>query len=113
MESKLRVVVKLPLDDLWDDCGPLSHTRVRWLSDKDIREMLRESPPQFVIADVGLPLQWIPRAESFRFWRKAVAEIAPPSQPASLNDYSGGCCYFAALWQAESAPDLIVLERHH
>lgn len=113
MEPKLRIVVTLPLHELWDDRGTLPHRRHRWLSADDIRTNLSDGPIQFVIADVGQPLKWIAPADSFRLWRQVAAVIAPPTEAVNQDDYPGGSFYFASLWESESATRLILLERHH
>ena len=113
MDPKLRIVVKLPLDELWDDRGALPHRRLQWLSVDEVREKVRQGPAQFVVADVGQRLQWIPFADALAFWRRAAHSIAPPTHPVDLEDYPDRRCCFAALWRAAAADDLVVLEVLH
>src|SRR5436190_1826299 len=53
MQSSLRVVMSIPLAELWDDEGNLPHRRVRGLGAVEIRALMRNGPVRFVIANGG------------------------------------------------------------
>ena len=50
MRTSDRIVVRLPLDELWDERGMLPARRGRWLGADDIRALLRAGPVAFVVA---------------------------------------------------------------
>jgi hypothetical protein len=59
MDLHLRVVTRLPLGELWRSDGTIIEDRTRGLEAKDIAESLRIGSIEFVVADVGQPLNWI------------------------------------------------------
>ena len=108
-----RVVTLLPLADLWDDTGPVAATPVRDLTTADIRELLRVGPVRFVVADLGNPLRWVPVGECFRFWKAEVQSRVAGLGGASLNDFPGGYCYFAAEWGTAGRLPVVLLSVAH
>jgi hypothetical protein len=113
VDFKLRIVTQLPLRELWRDDGFRTTARGRSLTDGDIRALLTSGPIQFVIADVGATLRWIPASESLRFWKdEAKPHLASQAQ-AHLAEFPDGYCYFASQWEAELGTPIVVLEKHH
>lgn len=114
---KKELVRKIPVETLVDerDGNPLN--RLRDLSSEDIRELLRQGPVRFVIANVGRPLRWIPAAETFSFWKnEASAQIADASagsgkilnKDKAFRDF----VYVPSEWQSSSGP-VVLLEMYH
>ena len=116
MRPDQRVVVSLPLTEIWDSTGPIAATRGRQLSTDDITQLLRAGPIQFVVADSG-PLRWIPTDAVYDFWKRdAKHHILPPGHSAALEEFPGEYFYVATEWvraAARPAEPLVVLERHH
>jgi hypothetical protein len=116
MHPDQRVVVSLPLAEIWDSSGPIAATRGRQLSTADITQLLRAGPIQFVVADFG-PLRWIPTDSMYDFWKcDAKHHILSPGRSAALEEFPGEYFYVATEWIRAAAPPatpLIVLERHH
>jgi WD40 repeat protein len=92
MRPDLRIVTKLPLAELWDDHGTVTGGRVRALRQNNLVELLRSGPVQFVVADCGSNLEWIPMDERFAFWKKIQRQIADldPHQPIRLEQFRTG-----------------------
>jgi hypothetical protein len=104
----------MPLEELWDDAGPVPAHRGRGLSTEDIRELLRSGPVRFVVANVGSPLRWVTEGECFRFWKAEVQlRVADPASGVRLEEFPGEYCYFAAQWVPTAGTPLVVLECHH
>lgn len=108
-----RIVTKLPLTDLWDDAGPVPAIRRRDLTAADIRELLRASPVQFVVANVAEPLQWIPVGKCFPFWKAEVQRRVADTLAECPDDYPEGYCYFASEWIVENGLPTVVLSVAH
>ncbi len=108
-----RLVTSLPLDNLWNEFGLVESTLIRDLSATEIRELLRVGPVQFVVADVAAPLQWVPLAECFRFWKAEAQSRVAGQAGARLEDFPGEYCYFASEWQAVDGPPVVVLAVAH
>jgi len=115
MDAALKVVTQLPLTELWRDEGLRTTSRARWLTADDIASLLRMGRAQFVVADVGTSLRWIPLGECYAFWKTEVQpHLVAPESRASLDDFPDGYCYFASEWSsADVAAPIIVCERHH
>jgi hypothetical protein len=107
-----RKVHTLPLQALWDEEGSTIGERVRSLGPEDVRALLRLGPVQFVEANVGTPLRWLPLDDCFRHW-KAVKPNLVASCPARLDDYPGGFFYRTSEWKTADGVPVVLLEMHH
>ncbi len=116
MRPEQRVIMRLPLDELWDRQGPVQETCCTGTIDKQaIAELLRLGPVRFVIADVGKPPIWIASEECFEFWRREVKAhlMDPESDGFYLDAYPDQYAYLARRWQVSHNLPVIVLEKHH
>jgi hypothetical protein len=114
MDAALKVVTQLPLTDLWREDGFTTSSRIRWVTADDIKTLLRTGCVQFVVADVGVSLHWIPFGECYDFWKsEAQPHLASPEVRASLADFPDGYCYFASEWRGHENAPIIVCEKHH
>src|SRR5947207_4176659 len=114
MDSQLRIVTRLPLQELWRDDETFTHVRERWLTANDVTALLKLGPVQFVLADVGMPLSWISLNECYQFWKNEVKPHLAKSDQINLDDYPDGYCYFASMWERPQESGLIVLlEKSH
>ncbi|MFM7075519.1 MAG: hypothetical protein ACKO3G_05550 [Planctomycetaceae bacterium] len=114
MQPSQRVITAIPTRELWDEHGPVDATRSRDLSADDIRELLRRGPLRFVVADIGTGPRWLPVESSFAFWKAEVqSHLSPLGAPASLDNFSGGYCYFASEWSPAAGPPIVLLEKAH
>lgn len=105
-----KIVMQLPLS-----AGMLGAAiRHCELNQSKLRELLRSGPIQFVIANVGDPLQWVPLQSCFAFWKNEVKNRLTGNR-FSLEQYSDSYCYHAVLWRddEECTVPLVVLEMHH
>jgi hypothetical protein len=114
MDAKLKIVTQLPLRELWRDNGFTITSRARSVSESDITHLLRAGPVQFVVADVGSPLQWIQLRDCHRFWTEEIKPHLAAGSRASLDEFPGSYCYFASQWnrEAEGTP-IVVVEKSH
>jgi len=111
MESSRRVVVTTPLKELWNDDGPMLSSRIGLVNGDQIRELLRCGAIQFVVADVGSPLRWIPPNERYWFWKTEAMPHLTDDEHFRLEDFPDEYAYVAARRTGE--PPIIVLEKHH
>jgi hypothetical protein len=82
-------------------------------SHDEIRDKLREAPCEFVIADVGKALDWIPLDRCYAFWKTEVRRhLAPDPLRMPLSAFPGEYCYVACEWKTRENC-IILLERHH
>jgi hypothetical protein len=114
IDLALKIVTKLPLDELWNDHEQLHAQRGQQLSGVEVTDLLRLGPIQFVVADVGEKLRWVPLAECCRFWEGvAKPHLAQPQSRIRLDDFADSYCFIASRWQIEDSTPLVVLERRH
>src|SRR5262245_52101336 len=109
-----RVVTRMPIEQLWTDDGEMPDTRGSQLKREAVRELLRRGPVQFVVADIGERLRWIPPHECYAFWKAEVAAHLAETESFDLDDFPEGRVYVASEWfGSEGKPPLILLEMHH
>ena len=115
MDVSLKVVTRLPLQELWQDNGFTTTARSRSLTREDINSLLRIGPVQFVVADVGTPLRWIELGDCYEFWKaEAKPHLATVGSSATLKDFPEMYCYFASLWDSgDTVGPIVALEKHH
>ncbi len=114
MNPAKRIITELPLRELWDENGPISATCSRDLSAAGLRELLRQGPVRFVVADIGSKPSWVPETDCFDFWKREVQpHLAEPNSQTDLEQFPGGYCYFVAEWEDTGRATIVVLQRSH
>ncbi len=115
MDAFFRIVTRTPLQELWRNDGSLLESCQRAVNAEDIRELLRAGAVQFVIADPGHALKWIPLGECHAFWKSEVnARIANPAAKARREEFPGEHFYLASQWRdPESLSPIVLLEKCH
>lgn len=113
MRADQRIVTKIPLTELWNDSGTLANKRVRYLEKSGIIELLRTCVVQFVVADCGLKLMWIPAEERFEFWKTVKRQIAEPEKPIYLRQFPNETAFIASEWRGAADECWILLEKYH
>jgi hypothetical protein len=103
----------MPLTELWDDNGTFSGERIRNLAQTDLLELLRSGPVQFLMADPGLKLRWIPTTQRFEFWKAVRPQIAHPGKPVYREQFPNEIAYIASEWRGRTGECLILLEKYH
>jgi hypothetical protein len=115
MNAALKIVTRLPLQELWRNDGFATTSQIRSLKAEEIVGLLRVGRVQFVIADVGTLPQWITPAEGYDFWKsEAEPHFADPELRVNLDKFPGGYCYFASEWSSDDKTiPVVVCEKHH
>ena len=117
MDPSKRIVIKLPLAELWDERSTVEAARIGWLGYEQVRQVVQSGRGQFVVADLGCPLQWVPHQDRYVFWKEEIKPhiVKEPDGRFSLDDYPYGYAYLASEWQpADPLMEAIVLlEKHH
>ena len=113
MRPDQRIVTKLPLTELWNETGALPGERIRHLDENLIRGLMGIGQVQFIVADCGAKLNWIPMQERFEFWKTVRPQIADPMKPIQLDQFPNETAYAASEWRGRTGEYLILLEKHH
>jgi hypothetical protein len=113
LRPEQRIVTRIPLTELWDETGAVSSERIRTLDQIFIQELLRVAPVQFIVANVGTGLRWIPMQQTFEFWKAVRPQIAEPLNQIPLEQFPNATALIASEWRSHDAACLILLEQHH
>lgn len=114
MRFDQRIVSQTPLHELWNDRGVESEKELRELNAADIAGLLRVGKVQFVVADVGSPLKWVPVDECYGFWKSEVKHhLADPAADNYLGDFPNDYCYFASEWETQGGEPIVLLLMSH
>ena len=114
MDIKHRIVTTSPLTILWNDSSEIQATRKHYLTKEQIRQILKETPVEFVVADVGLRLKWVEASQCYSFWKsEAESHIADFVDLIDVNTFPDNFAYLASEWQADDRIPIILLEKIH
>ncbi|BDI29998.1 hypothetical protein CCAX7_20490 [Capsulimonas corticalis] len=103
----------MPLDNLWNNDGPLEAVKGRQLSKDDIKGLLRLGPVSFVVVDTGHPMRWIAAKGCFDFWKSEAEVHLHEIARRYYSDYPEEYFYFAHEWILGDGVRIVVLEKHH
>lgn len=108
-----KIVTTIPLNILWTNDTEVQAERSTYLSPNDIRSLLKESPVQFIVADVGHKLKWIDDDQCFDFWKAEKNHIAENPGQVNLEDFIDNYAYIASRWTGEQDIPIVLLEKVH
>jgi hypothetical protein len=112
MNDSSEVVTRIPVETLWADADELQ--RGQQLDSAAIRQLIRQQPVQFVVADVGLPLRWVVPAQCYAFWKQeAEPHLVDTKDRVVLEQYLEEYAYRASEWFGKVHSSVILLEKLH
>jgi len=68
---------------------------------------------QFIVADCGAKLNWIPMQERFEFWKAIRPQVADAGGPIYIERFPNQTAYVASEWRGRGGECLILLEMNH
>ena len=114
MKHDVQIVTEIPLKEIWNKEIIVSRDRKRYIKENDIKELLRKARAQFIVANIGDNLKWIPEDDCFSFWKNEVKiHLVDPNKNHVLEDFPGEYFYLASEWKAKSSNSVILLEMYH
>lgn len=113
MDSSLRVVMRIPMSELWDLDGSMAAKKQRTVCGSDVAAMLRHGPVRFVVAECGDPLTWIPSSHCYDFWKTELKPRIVETETFEQADFPGAYCYVASEWDDGQPLPLVLLEMYH
>ena len=115
MGRRERITTVRPLAQLWSARGHGDAKRVRPLDAPDIEAMFADSPPQLVVADGSLTLEWVPADRAADFWQSEVKPrlVDPRASRVPIDSLPGRYGYTATHWISATGAPVILLERLH
>lgn len=113
--SMQRIVTKLPLNELWSDVEFIIAKRERYLNKENLRQILKNFPVEFIVADIGLKLQRISIDKCYGFWKSEVERhlIDNPEKRFNIESFPDEYAYMASEWTGEFLTPIILLEKYH
>jgi hypothetical protein len=109
-----QIVTRLPLSELWRDQQVLPARRKGHLTRDDVRDLHRIGPIQFVIANIGDPLRWVPLEDCYKFFKSEISEHLVDNPDAIfLDEFKNNFAYCAIRWDCPDYPAIVVLEKFH
>ncbi len=114
MNLSQKRIIQIPILELWNDDRILELKRNRYLTRKEIVEILTKGPVEFVIANIGDKLTWIPTSKCFEIWKSDIKEhVVENPEHIELEDYPEDYAYIASEWEGLQDRPIILLETCH
>jgi len=113
VNPSLRVVMQIPMSELWDSEGNLTAARQRRLGGSAVGALLRLGLVRFVVAECGDPLRWIPPSHCYDFWTTELKLRIVETETFDQADFPGAYCYVASEWADDHSSPLVLLEMYH
>jgi hypothetical protein len=114
MDSSVRRVTRLPLDELWDQTGTRAASVVRDdLTEQDIQQLLRRGPVQFVEIRMSERPNWIPLDEQFEFWKQRLQPRLTQWGPEERIYTDEFPVYVASEWSIDGEATPVVVATLH
>ena len=114
MNISLKIVNEIPISQLWNNEEIIESKRVRYLTKDELTEILKNYPVEFVIANVGEKLNWIPVDKCFEYWKSKIKDhVVKNLDRIELEDYPNEFAYIASEWTGQIQSPIILLEARH
>lgn len=113
MDSSLRIVIQIPLCELWNDLGVVATSKKRQLRRNEISDMLHAGRVRFVVANGGYPLNWIDPSNCFEFWKTEVKHRIVDTEKFFLDDFPDKWCFVSSEWSDDQPLPIVLLEKYH
>src|SRR5215203_4926531 len=108
-----RIVTEIPLENIWNSQKEMNIQRSSFLTKERIKEMLRNGPVDFILADVGNKLEWIATSNCYNFWKSEVEIHLTENLPEiDLDDFPNDYAYIASEWTGDIKTPIILLEKY-
>ena len=113
MDISNKIVREIPLAHLWTNEKELGAKRQETLAPPQVKELLRNGPVQFVIADVGAKLDWLSLEDCFNFFKSVKDHVIEDPNMILLSKFEDDYAYLASKWELENHPPIVLLEKYH
>ncbi|MEL6698859.1 MAG: hypothetical protein AAFP89_21620 [Bacteroidota bacterium] len=114
MNPSLKIVTEMPVQQLWHKTPMIGAKRERYLTKNEWAEILQKYPVEFVIANVGDKLDWIPVDTCFEVWKSNIRDQAAYNPNSiEVESYPHAFVYVASEWTRQTQTPIILLEKYH
>jgi len=123
MQNKENVKYTMSWDSrrIWKE-EIISKEFIKYLNEKEIEELLKDSNPQLGIISERDIIDWLDKEENQTFWKnkmkkhiceKIIQEDDDYFVGCDYDDFKNGYFFVASLWKMEKGENLILLEYYH
>jgi kynurenine formamidase len=113
MDLQKRNVDKIPLEEIWNQSEIVSKVRLKYLTSEEIRSLLKQGKVQFVVANIGFPLDWIYADKSFDFFKTKLKNKIADEEANYLEDFPRNDFFYASICKSDGETPIVLLEMYH
>ncbi len=114
MDYSSKIVTEIPIKNLWNDSEEIYAKKTKTLNQKEIQEILKKYPVEFVVANIGEKLKWIEVYNCYEFWKtEPQNKIIDNPDKIELEEFKNHYGYLASEWIGEIQTPIILLEKYH
>lgn len=114
MEHSKKIVTSIPIDKFWTYEEDVDVSGERYLTKREIQEILNSYPVEFVVVDIGKEIQWISVDKYYEFREsKAKKNIAEDYSNIETDKFPNEFAFVASEWNGNIQTPLILLEKYH
>jgi len=114
MNNNEKIVREIPLQAIWNENGYVTNNKISYPTLPEIKQLLKSDKIQFVVANVGDRLQWIPKSDTYTFWKNKVQiNLIENPEHIILDLLPNEFGYLASHWKTDGGLDIILLEMYH
>lgn len=110
MRPDQRIVIRLPLEELWTDGGPSTAKRGGPLDREAIAGLLRAGGARLVVANVHDRLEWVAPEHTFPRWKELRERLVAPE---AVHENDGELRYRASAWADDGSTPIVLFEASH
>ena len=111
-EIRERIVTTIPLESIWTDEARVEASCERYLTQRDLTEMLKTHPVEFFVAEPGTPLKRIPVDQCYEFWESEVKRhLLNPHGKTDRSKMPDDYGYLASEWSGRIEVPIVLLEK--
>jgi hypothetical protein len=112
MDDDDKIITNFPVNELFKSNNKLTCIK-RQLNKDEIIEIIKTQPIEFVIADIGLKLEWIDIQDCYNFWKQEISNNFAFEEPIHLDNFNNNYCFWASKWKFQNEEIVILLEKLH
>jgi hypothetical protein len=111
VDPRLRIVTRLPLQEIWDEAGLIRARKGELVGSDEIRQFLRAEPGALVEAVIGERMVWHTGNARFAFWKGTLRPhlIEPESAiEGFVRNDEDPLCFIVYEWFPDDAGNRVL-----
>jgi ribosomal protein L19E len=114
MKFSDKKVTEIPLKNIWNNTGLFNAHRNNYLTRDEVKQLIRQGPVTFIIANIGERLIWVDPNKFYDLWKSEIKDhlVTNPDE-IDPDKYPGYYAYLTSEWTSDYNGKLILLEKFH